>query len=319
MKINDEHNLCSIIVPVFNSGTTLNSCLEGLARQYLKNGTYEIIVADDGSTDNSLEIAQRYDVKILKSEVRTGAYAARNRGITNASGSILVFTDATCYPCADWLNNLISRFEETGVGCVAGQILSAPPLNLVQRFSKDTETHDMNDNLKREFPSFVCGNVAIKREVFEHTGLFDESLESGGDGDLAFRVKLTGIFRIVYEPSACVYYNYRNTLRGLLGQAYKYGRGIARFRLNYYGLPGANKPISLFHNLAALIFQLATVVVIPLKIPREYKRTESLISAFAYPSIDKLHTICFHIGILMGLIIYRHYKRPPFSKLTLNS
>ncbi len=319
MKNNTKQILFSIIVPVFNNESTLDKCLKGLISQKFQSGKYEIIVVDDGSIDNSQQIINRYSVKVLKNNFKTGAYAARNLGIANASGKILIFTDATCYPCIDWLDNLMSRFEETGVGCVAGQILSAPPLNLVQRFSKDRKTHDMNDNLEREFPSFVCGNVAIKREVFEHSGLFDESLESGGDGDLAFRVKLTGRFRIVYEPSACVYYNYRTTLRGLLKQAYKYGRGIARFRLNYYGLPGANKPISLLRNLAALIFQLATVVVIPLKIPREYKRTENLIVAFAYPSIDKLHAICFHIGLYVGLITYRHYKRSPISKLTPNS
>ena len=174
----------------------------------------------------------------------------------------------------------------------------------------------MSNYLNREIPFFACGNVAIRREVFERVGLFDESLESGGDGDFSFRVKLDGRYRIVFQSNACVYYNHRETLLGLLKQAYKYGQGIARFRFNYYGSPGMNRPISLFVNIVALLRQLAGVLVIPWKIIREYTRAQSLIIAFAYPSIDKLHSLWFHVGIVAGLIKFRGHKRSPIPKLT---
>ena len=319
MKRNSKEILCSIIVPVFNNESTLDKCLRSLISQKFKGGNHEIIVVDDGSIDNSKNIINTYSVKVLKNNVKTGAYAARNYGIANASGEILVFTDATCYPCSDWLQNLILEFADNQIGCVAGQILSAPPRTLVQNFSKERRTHDMHSNLNREIVSFACGNVAIRREVFESIGLFDESLESGGDGDFAFRVYLDGKFRVAYQPSACVYYNHRDTLGGLLKQAFKYGRGIARFRLNFHGSSGANKSVSLLLNMVILLIQLGGVVIIPWKILKEYQQTQNLMTAFVYPSIDKLHSIWSQSGIVVGLIQYRGQNRSPIPKLINNS
>jgi len=319
MTNSSEEIKYSIIVPVYNNANTLERCLKGLMDQDLGNGTCEIIFVNDGSTDHSLQIVNRYPVKVLKSMVKTGAYAARNRGIANSSGNILLFTDATCYPCRDWMQNLILGFTDERIGCVAGQILSAPPRTLVGYFSEDRKTHDMSSNLNREIPSFACGNVAIKREVFERIGLFDESLESGGDGDFAFRVHLDGKFRVAYQPNACVYYNHRETLRGLLGQAFKYGRGIARFRLNYYGSPNANKSISLTRNLVILAIQFGSIIFIPWRILKEYKKTGKLIAAMVYPSIDKLHSIWSQSGIVAGLIQYAGHKRSPIPKLNSNA
>jgi glycosyltransferase involved in cell wall biosynthesis len=86
-----KNPLISIIIPIFNEEKYLGSCLKSLEEQTYKN--LEIIVVDDGSTDKSLKIAKKFDVKILKQK-HQGPGAARNLGAKIAKGSILVFVDA---------------------------------------------------------------------------------------------------------------------------------------------------------------------------------------------------------------------------------
>ena len=306
---------CSIIVPTFNSEKTIDACLNALLNQSIRQHGCEIIVVDDGSSDNTLQITERYPVKIIKNNIKTGAYAARNRGIINASGNIIVFTDATCFPCFSWLSNLLSGFKNIRVGCVGGQILSAPPHTIIQHFCADRKTHDMQKSLDREIPSFACGNVAIRREVFKRIGLFDQSLQSGGDGDFSFRVKLDGKYRIAFQPDACVYYNHRETLPALLGQAYKYGKGIACFRLNYHECPGMNRPVEIWPNVVTLIRQIIGILIIPVKAGRDLRRISEFTKALVFQCIDKLHSLWFHAGIVIGLIKFRGQKRSQIPKL----
>ncbi|MBN1850283.1 MAG: glycosyltransferase [Deltaproteobacteria bacterium] len=305
----------SIIVPTHNTANTLDYCLKELVKQEIQNGLYEIIVVDDGSIDNSLTIAKHYPVKILENVTQRGAYASRNIGIRNASGEILIFIDATCYPEHDWLSKLINGFTHEDIGCVAGQILSAVPATIAQHFSKDKDTHNMNRFFKKETPFFAGGNVAIKRDVFKRIGLFDESLKSGGDGDFSLRINLDKKYRIVYQPSACVYYHHREYISSLFKQAYKYGTGIAQFRLNYQHYFDSKKNISLLPNIMNLLKQIMGFLLVPWKIAAGYRIFKDVSKAFIYPFIDKVHTIFFHSGIIIGLIKYRNYKRLSIPKL----
>lgn len=306
---------CSIIVPTFNSEKTIDACLQALFGQSIQHHNCEIIVVDDGSNDRTLQIVERYPVKVIKNQIKTGAYAARNLGIKQASGNILVFTDATCFARSGWLSNLLLGFKDAQVGCVGGQILSAPPHTIIQHFCADRKTHDMQKFLDREIPFFAGGNVAIRREVFKRIGLFDQSLQSGGDGDFSFRVKLDGKYRIAFQPDACVYYNYRETLCALLGQAYKYGRGIARFRLKHYGRLKMSRPVKVWPNVVALIRQVIGILVIPVRAGRDLRRIDKFTKALVFQFIDKLHSIWFHAGIVIGLIKFRGQKRSNIQPL----
>lgn len=86
----------SIIIPNYNKEDYLRDCLDSIFNQTIDKSKYEVLFIDDGSTDNSIEIAKGYDVKLLKTD-RKMAGGARNKGIENATGEYILFLDSDDY------------------------------------------------------------------------------------------------------------------------------------------------------------------------------------------------------------------------------
>jgi glycosyltransferase involved in cell wall biosynthesis len=98
----------SIIIPVYNEEKDIAECLKSLNEQTFKN--FEIIIVDDGSTDRTIEIAKRFNVKIIKGMHKGPGYS-RNIGAKNAKGEVLIFIDADMTFEKDYLKNLIKPLE----------------------------------------------------------------------------------------------------------------------------------------------------------------------------------------------------------------
>src|SRR5689334_23846816 len=90
----------SVIVPAYNAADTLPECLLSLGRQM--RAPHEIIVVDDGSTDETAAIARDFGAWVVATQRRSGPAAARNLGVANARGNIVAFTDADCAPSPGW-------------------------------------------------------------------------------------------------------------------------------------------------------------------------------------------------------------------------
>ena len=96
----------SIVVPARNAADTLEGCLHALTTQELDE-SYEIILVNDGSTDCTAEIAQRFAPRVrVISQPQMGAASARNTGANAAQGGIVLFTDADCEPVPTWAATL---------------------------------------------------------------------------------------------------------------------------------------------------------------------------------------------------------------------
>lgn len=102
----------SIIIPNYNKGEYVKDCLDSVFNQDIKKDKYEVIVIDDGSTDNSLDIINQFPVKLLHTD-RKRAGGARNLGIDNASGEYIVFLDSD-----DFLanNNILTMLDKKAIG-----------------------------------------------------------------------------------------------------------------------------------------------------------------------------------------------------------
>ncbi len=166
-----ENTTISIIIPVFNAEQYLTEAIESVLMQAVK--PLEIIVVNDGSTDESAKVANTFknDICYLLQENK-GASAARNLGINLANGSLLAFLDADDVWTAHKLELQLKALEE---GSELDMVLG----NIEQFVSPELDTENRN-RLRSELkimPGYHVGTMLIKRDSFQQVGPFKEDLQ----------------------------------------------------------------------------------------------------------------------------------------------
>lgn len=183
----------SVIIPVYNAAAHLEKCLEALAAW--PAGPLEIIVVDDGSTDESRSVAERFGVRMLHSGGRVGPARARNVGARAAQGEILFFIDSDVCVHADTLERVRRDFQEDpGLDALIGSYDSSPASKDFLSQYKNLMHSYVHQRGKREACTFWSGCGAIRRSVFfAHAG-FDESYGRPAieDIELGYRLRTAG-------------------------------------------------------------------------------------------------------------------------------
>ena len=211
--------LVSIIVPAYNAAATLAECLQACLNQ--THEPAEVIVVDDGSTDDTPAIIETFPVRYVRQENR-GPAAARNRGARIARGDVIAFTDADCVPEPDWIEGLVNRFDHTTVG-VGGTYGIRNDSSLLARLIHE-EIVVRHKNFRDTVDFLGSFNVAYKKDAFEAAGGFDESFTfaSAEDNDLAYRLQdAGGLLRFV--PGARVAHYHPTKLRPYLKTQLRHG------------------------------------------------------------------------------------------------
>lgn len=232
----------SVVVCAYNAERTMDSCLASL--KVLNYPNYEVIVVNDGSTDRTLEITQRYDYLRLISQENQGLSAARNTGIAAAIGEIVAFTDSDCVADPDWLTYLVDKFLYSDLSAVGGPNLPPPEDSLVPAcvaVSPGGPTHVL---LSDDVAEHIAGcNMAFRREVLQEIGGFDPLFHAAGDDvDLCWRLQNKS-YTIGFSPAAMVWHFRRNTVGDYLKQQRGYGKAEALlyfkhpYRFNLLGQP----------------------------------------------------------------------------------
>lgn len=191
----------SIVIPAYNAAKTLGACLAACKKQTHRD--LEIVVVDDGSTDDTAAIAQAVKgVRCIRQE-NAGPAAARNRGARETQGEIIAFTDSDCVPQRDWVARLAACFEEDVAG-VGGTYGIENPQSLLARLVHE-EIAARHAAFDREVDFLGSFNVAYRRDAFEAAGGFNEDFRqaSGEDNDLAYRLHAAG-HRLLFCPEAVV-------------------------------------------------------------------------------------------------------------------
>ncbi|MEM1545659.1 MAG: glycosyltransferase [Candidatus Methanomethylicia archaeon] len=220
----------SVIVPVRNGANTIRDLLESLMKLEYDRRKYEVIVVDGYSTDGTRELVLKYPVKLVMQE-GTGLNAARNTGIKNSKGKIVVFTDADCVVPKDWIKNVVSCFNDNDVACIGGSVKGLSK-NFTSIYIDNTGLHIMPQykrqeilNLWKPF-SYPAGcNMAFRRDVLINIGLFNETIKYGYDDlELIERLGLKG-YKIRLEPNVIVFHQHRDSIIKLIKQTFRYGKG----------------------------------------------------------------------------------------------
>jgi len=221
----------SVVVPVRDGARTLPRCLAALAAQ--ERSPDEVVLVDNGSRDGSGELARAFAARtpalplLVVDEPRPGASVARNRGVAAAVGDVVAFTDADCEPAPGWLAAVTAAFGP-GIAAVAGRVRPAPPRSAIEAFAalytlRTGDTAYDATAFTLLGGGFPTANLAVRREVFDALGGFDEGVRIyGEDYDLCARIYRLGQ-AIRYEPGAVVLHHHRTTLRGLLRQSFGFG------------------------------------------------------------------------------------------------
>ena len=203
----------SVVVPVHDDEDGLHRCLRALAAQTLPRAAYEVVVVDDGSAVDLRGVVGRHAGVRLVRQSNRGSYAARNRGVAEARGHVLAFTDADCRPEPDWLASGVALLERRrDAGLVAGAVRVVPRDAARPTAAELYEMlHAFPQQQYVERSRFgVTANVFTRRDVVERVGAFDATLRSGGDVEFGQRVAAAG-YAVVYAPDAVVTHPARAT------------------------------------------------------------------------------------------------------------
>ncbi len=233
----------SVIVCSYNGAKTLAACLDSLGR--IDYPDYEVILVDDGSTDDTAEIAARFPrVRYIRQE-NHGLSHARNTGAAAARGEVFAYTDSDCMADRDWLRDLIRTLLSGKYAGVGGPNVSPPAQNWVQACvaaAPGGPSHVLlTDTVAEHIPG--C-NMAWYRWAFESVGGFDvEYHKAGDDVDFCWRVQQAG-HEIAFSPTAIVWHYRRFTLKAFRKQQEGYGEAesMLRFKhLIFFGPTGSAK------------------------------------------------------------------------------
>ncbi len=203
----------SVVIPTRNRSDLLVEVIESLWKQTFDPGKFEIIVTDNCSTDDTLEVARSLQerspcaFRYHRMEEDRGPAFSRNKGVEMARGPIIAFTDSDCRADPRWLQLGVAALADQEVAFVTGSVLDKPE-QPVKFFTRT------NSGVTSEHASYPTCNAMYRREVFLEMGGFDGDLcfcdifnrvNECADTDLAWRVKEKG-YGNVFVPEMTIYH-----------------------------------------------------------------------------------------------------------------
>ena len=225
----------SVVIPTYNRQGLLKKNIESLLKQDFSKNDYEILICDDGSTDQTESVVKDFiDANKLPSiryfkQKNQGPAAVRNLGIKNATGEIVAFTDDDCEADHDWLSEIYKTFaKDPNIIGVGGVTYSIP--SQITPF-----THQVENKEPWSFPT--C-NIAYSKKLLDEIGGFDRQFPfTNEDADISWRIESRG--QVVHNPNMKILH--------------------------------APRPSSFIKELRAIRF-LGSEFVLQKKMPEEYKK-----------------------------------------------
>lgn len=191
----------SVVIPARNAQATIEVCLESLVPFLERGDVCEILLVDDGSTDNTRDLAVGYPVTILDGPGE-GPGAARNVGWKAASASLIWFIDSDCKADSRALKLLLPHLGDGKVAAVGGSYTNLCPDSLLACMIHE-EIIERHLSMPTQVNFLATFNVVYRRDVLEECGGFDESFRLAQDAELAYRVQALG-YSLRFEPQSTV-------------------------------------------------------------------------------------------------------------------
>jgi glycosyltransferase involved in cell wall biosynthesis len=331
----------SVVLCSYNGAAGVKSCLEALAAQTISE-RLDVVVVDDGSTDETATIASSGGVRVVRHPENRGLSAARNSGIGASRASIVAFLDDDCVPDRDWAERLLAGYDDESVAGVGGAVYASSvdgvigsyldrhnPIRAInfrarRRFRRRLSRRHRREPQaaarqgRREMWALVGANMSFRRRHLLEVGGFDPRFRFGADEvDLAHRLHLRfPDSALVLEPEARVQHVFDATLADLLRRGRGYGRGTARMHLKWsarfpriYPRPAAVGLLCLAasrHRLFAFAAALAPLAMFPSTVD------DVLATGSGAPLLDGYIKLAQEsaetVGYISGLVSYRSVR-----------
>lgn len=235
----------TVIVPVRNEARSVEQTLRSLLTQDYPAGQFEVIVADGGSTDDTVPIVRRVQAEYsnLRLVFNPDRYssAGRNLAVQHMAGDVAVVVDGHCHvPDRNYLRNLVDAFETSGADCLGRPqpldtedptpFQKAVSIARQSRLGHNPDSDIFSDEAKYVPPQNTA--VAYRRSVFHRVGLFDRTFDACEDVEFNYRVHRAGM-TCYFDPRLKIIYHPRSTWKGLFVQLARYGSGRARLALKH--------------------------------------------------------------------------------------
>jgi len=213
--------MISIIIPAYNAAQTLPACLAALQAQ--THPPDEIIVVDDGSRDQTAQVARAYGVQLLE-QPHQGPAAARNLGIRQARGDIILLTDADCEPEPTWVAEIMRPFADPRVAGVKGSYRTHQRERVARLAQCEfEERYDLLERLATiDFIDTYA--AAFRLTTLREMGGFDPAFPQAVSEDVEFSYRLAHAgYRLVFNRQAVVYHRHPSTWRAYLRRKMRFG------------------------------------------------------------------------------------------------
>jgi cellulose synthase/poly-beta-1,6-N-acetylglucosamine synthase-like glycosyltransferase len=250
----------SVVIPAYNSADTIAETVQACLNQDYP--AVEVIIIDDGSTDDTGKIVRQYPVRYARQE-NSGPAAARNTGWKQAHGEIICFTDSDCVPEPTWVSKLVSMLADERVGGAGGSYSIRNPQNLLAACVHE-EITQRHLCIPRQVDYLGGFNVCYRRTVLEAVGGFDQGYRtaSAEDNDLSYRVKKQG-YELLFDADARVAHLYPTRLIRYLRRQAEHGYWTMRLYRTHPDMATGDAYARLVDHIEPPLF-LITIGLIPL-------------------------------------------------------
>jgi glycosyltransferase involved in cell wall biosynthesis len=236
----------SVVIPTHNRARLLDRVLESFARQTVDPSAFEVVVVDDGSTDDTEAVCRSYDDRLDARYIgiaRRGSGAAKNIGIAAARGRLIVLADDDDLADAELVAaHIRAHAAHPGkqIGILGyGTWDPALPVTELMHFVTEigqflSSYRTLRDGDVLDFRHFWSGRVSVKRELLLESAGFDTELAALEDVELGYRLSALGL-RMVFTRRAVNYMLRSFDFDGFCRRCERTGRGLARFRVLHPG------------------------------------------------------------------------------------
>lgn len=211
----------SFIIPTLNEGLVIGGTIDRIVEATANKWIREIIVVDNGSTDQTVNIAQKKNAKVLFSSGRTIA-AVRNVGAGEAQGDIIVFLDADVLLTQEWSEGI----EQVAQYLMKDPMILTGSICRIDENASWIERNWFDPSLRRQLPKYInSGHLILNRQLFNLIGGFDHMMETGEDVDFCMRATHLGA-RVVHNPQLkVIHLGYPKRVSNFIRRERWHGRG----------------------------------------------------------------------------------------------